>query len=273
MSWSNIHSHSRYSDGENTLEEMVQAAIQKGFVSLGFSEHAYAPYDTECCMTQEDIPRYFAEAAQIKTKYAGQIELYTGLEVDAYTPADKTGLDFTIGSVHYIHDPAEDVYYSIDYRHEHFMQARDRAAGGDIRRLVQIYYTTLLDFARTYRPDVIGHLDLITKLNGDGRYFDEDSGWYRAQLVEVAEQVAETGCIVEVNTGGIARGYRPEPYPSRELLALLLARDVPVMLNSDAHTAQNLDYWFPQAVDLLREVGYRSVRQLRGGGFVEVGLG
>lgn len=272
MIWSNIHTHSSYSDGANTLEEMVQAALADGFVSLGFSEHAYAPYDTDCCIPEAEMPNYLAEMATLKAKYAGQIELYTGLEVDCYHPTSKKGLDFTIGSMHYIHDPVEDVYYSIDYLHEHFALARDHAAGGDIRRMAKLYYTTLLDFVEDDKPDVIGHLDLLVKLNGDGRYFDESSGWYRALLAETAERVAATGCIVEVNTGGIARGYRAEPYPSRELLSLLFQRKVPVMLNSDSHAVETLDFWFGEAAELLREVGYKAVCQLRGGRFVEVGL-
>ena len=35
-----FHTHSTYSDGDNTLEEMVQAALAKGFSAYGFSDHA-----------------------------------------------------------------------------------------------------------------------------------------------------------------------------------------------------------------------------------------
>ena len=38
---SNLHTHTKFCDGSNTAEELVEEAIDKGFVSLGFSAHAY----------------------------------------------------------------------------------------------------------------------------------------------------------------------------------------------------------------------------------------
>ena len=38
----NLHTHCTYCDGKNTLEEMVLAAIDKGFSSLGFSSHCFS---------------------------------------------------------------------------------------------------------------------------------------------------------------------------------------------------------------------------------------
>lgn len=269
---SNIHCHSVYSDGANTLEEMVLAAIGKGFVSLGFSEHAWTPYDGDCCIPKEDVPRYMAEAAALKEKYAGKIELYIGFELDSFEHTPKEALDFTIASSHYMYDGRAGAYYTIDYKTENFEKARDLIAGGDIRRMLAMYFDQLVGFARAYNPDVIGHLDLITKLNGGGRYWDEGSGWYRALMEKTAQRIAATGCIVEVNTGGITRGYKSGPYPSRELLGMLCALETPVLLSSDAHTAKTLDFWFDEAEALLRDVGYYSVKQLRGGKFVDVEL-
>lgn len=269
---SNIHTHSRYSDGANTLEELVWAALDKGFVSLGFSEHAWAPYDGDVCIKKEDVPLYLAEAARLKAEYAGRIELYVGFEVDCYEHTPKAGLDFTIGSVHYLYDAAADAYYTIDYQPEQFEKARDRIAGGDVRELLRLYYGEVIRLTEEYRPDIVGHLDLITKLNGRHHYFDETSAWYRALVEDTARRLAAAGVIVEVNTGGIARGYKTEPYPSREFLALFRELGVPVLLSSDAHAAANLDFWFDESAALLREVGYRSAKRLEGGRFVDVEL-
>ena len=44
---SNAHTHTTFCDGKNTAEEMVQAALDNGFVSLGFSGHSFiSPTDT-----------------------------------------------------------------------------------------------------------------------------------------------------------------------------------------------------------------------------------
>ena len=42
---SNAHTHTTFCDGKNTVEEMVQAAIDRNFVSLGFSVHGWTPYE------------------------------------------------------------------------------------------------------------------------------------------------------------------------------------------------------------------------------------
>lgn len=39
----NFHTHSTFCDGKNTPEEIVLAALEKGFVSIGFSSHGYTP--------------------------------------------------------------------------------------------------------------------------------------------------------------------------------------------------------------------------------------
>ena len=46
MVHSNYHIHSNYCDGKNSLEEMVQAAIQEGLTSIGFTGHAPLPMRT-----------------------------------------------------------------------------------------------------------------------------------------------------------------------------------------------------------------------------------
>ena len=40
MRFSNLHTHSTFSDGKNTPEEIVLSAIEKNFLSIGFSDHS-----------------------------------------------------------------------------------------------------------------------------------------------------------------------------------------------------------------------------------------
>ena len=39
----NLHTHSSFCDGKNTPEEIVNYAIARGFDSIGFSSHSFAP--------------------------------------------------------------------------------------------------------------------------------------------------------------------------------------------------------------------------------------
>ena len=42
----NAHTHTTFCDGKNSVEEMTLAAIERGFVALGFSMHGWTPYET-----------------------------------------------------------------------------------------------------------------------------------------------------------------------------------------------------------------------------------
>ena len=269
---SNLHTHTTYSDGTSTMEECVQAALEKGFVSLGFSDHAYAPYDGDCCIKEADVPRYFREFAALREKYAGSIRLCLGWENDYYHPAGREGVDFLIGSAHYLADSRTGKYHCIDHLPAMLAEALEAVAFGDMRNLVERYYTVVEDIALRQKPDILGHVDLITKLNRDSRYFNAESGWYRSLLERAASAIARSGCIVEINTGSMARGYTDRPFPSPALLRMLCQKGVPVTISSDAHSAKDLDYGFGEMAELAKEVGYTSTRQLLEGAFRDVPL-
>ena len=45
----NLHTHSLFCDGKNSLEEMVKEAITQDFTSIGFSSHAYTAFPFDEC--------------------------------------------------------------------------------------------------------------------------------------------------------------------------------------------------------------------------------
>jgi histidinol-phosphatase (PHP family) len=268
----NIHTHSTYSDGADSPEEIIQSALRKGLTGIGFSEHAPDDNCKECELKAENVEAYFTEINRLKKKYAGQIEIYIGIESDAFALFDKSRLDFSIGSVHGVLGGDAGVFCCIDHTHEAFAQAVAIAGCGDARVLVERYYETVAQMVCAYKPDIIGHLDLIVKLNKDGRYFDEQSGWYKKLQDEVVHKIAESQCIVEVNTGGIKRGFRAEPYPSRYLLENLKDAGVPLILSSDAHSAEDLDFRFCETVSMIKQIGFKAVKQLRNHQFIDTDL-
>ena len=98
--------------------------------------------------------------------------------------------------------------------------------------------------ATTCDFDIIGHPDIIRKFNGVLRYFDESADWYNEELRLTADAFAASGKIVEVNTGGISRGWIDDAYPSPAFRALLRERGVRFILSSDAHSAAAVDCAF-----------------------------
>lgn len=269
MPRSNLHTHSVYSDGSNTMEEIVQAALERDFVSLGFSDHAPSPYETGVAVSLEKLGELEAEFNMLKAKYAGQLELYRGIELDALSDFDPAGLDYFIGSVHFITDH-DGTPHCVDYKIE-MMEEAIRCMGG-AEPFVKRYFDTAAAMAEERKPDILGHMDIFTKTNDDNRYFDEDAPWYRAVCKKAAERIAATGVIVEVNTALAQRKGRSRPYPSPWLLECLRAAGAEVTISSDSHRIETLSFWFEEAEALLRQCGFRAVKQLRGGVFVDVAL-
>lgn len=266
---SSLHVHTNYGDGENSAEEMILTAIERGFVSIGFSEHAYAPYDSDCCIPKDKMNDYHTEVRALAQKYKGKIEVYTGLEVDYCHLHDKAAWDYVIGSVHYLRSPATGNYYTIDYLPMHFEGAVNDVGGGSVQKMLEVYAEYIADMALSYRPQILGHIDVVVKLNQNNHYFDPDSPWYRGLWEKIADTIAKSVCIVEVNTGGMSKGYTDEPYPDSSILLMLLKRGVPVTITSDAHDKEYIDYAFPEMILFLREIGYRNVKLLRGGVFTD----
>ena len=64
---SNLHTHSLYCDGRNTIDEMIQAAIRAGFESLGFSGHCHTGFSFDDCQIT-DNDGYFNELDAEKRK-------------------------------------------------------------------------------------------------------------------------------------------------------------------------------------------------------------
>ena len=50
----NYHTHTTFSDGKKTPEEVVESAISQGLKSIGFSDHGYTDFDHTYCMKDTD---------------------------------------------------------------------------------------------------------------------------------------------------------------------------------------------------------------------------
>lgn len=245
---SNLHTHSTYSDGKNTPEEIIQQAIKIGLTSIGFTEHADDVCSEEgICMKKETYPEYFSLIDSLKEKYRGKIHIYKGLELDAFSYDPEIELDYTIGSVHYIHK--NDRYYSIDDTPKLLKEAIVEI-GGQKEFLIS-YFDTLLNFAKTNDYDITGHFDLYTKFNEIEMIVDTDKSYCREMALNALEEVVNLGKIIEINTGAISRGYRTEPYPQKFLLDRLIELKAHVIIESDSHSISTLTTHFKQLESIV----------------------
>lgn len=242
----NYHTHTTYCDGKNKPEEMVQKAIELGFSELGFSGHPYTAFDEAPCMTREGTKQYKKEINELKVKYKDQIKILLGVEQDYYCEEPTSDYDYVLGSVHYVFKNGD--YIIIDLSKEHLQNMIEKHYSGDIYSLIEDYYALVGDVYNKTKCDIIGHFDLIEKFNGDGTFFDRNHPRYIAAWTYAAQKLLKTPAVVEINTGGIARGYLDTPYPSQQIIDYFKENGKKLIFASDCH---NKDY-------LL--CGYESVK-------------
>ena len=264
---SNFHTHSVFCDGKNSPEEIVTSAIQKNFSSLGFSGHGHTPYDLRYCM--KDTEAYINEVSGLKEKYNGDIQLYLGVEEDAFAPVERHRFDYIIGSSHYFCVRGE--YLPIDSSFAHFQKCLE-AFSGDIIELANTYYSSFCSYLKKRRPDIIGHFDLITKFEEMGESHFLGNAEYEGIAKSALLDAASAECIFEINTGAISRGIRSTAYPAESLLHLLKKEGGKLILSSDSHAADTLDYAFDDTRRYLYDIGFRELYTLYDGKFIPINI-
>lgn len=100
-----IHSHSKWSDGVNTLEEMATAAINKGLQYMVISDHSKSAFYANG-LTEERIAEQHKEIDELNNKYA-PFKIFKSIESDIlndgsldYSNAVLQSFDLVIASVH-----------------------------------------------------------------------------------------------------------------------------------------------------------------------------
>ena len=268
-----VHAHSAFCDGKHTMAEMAAAACAAGVRHYGFSGHIHTPCpaDAEVCM-EADMAAYRTEALRLREEYAGRMEILLGVEWDLCSDLSVPDwADYWIGSVHNLYDAVSGEYYCVDWKAEELERCRDTLCGGDAMDMVRRYYAAVAEVA-AMKPTVLGHIDLITKLNGEGIFFDENSPAYRAAALEALHAADPRATLLEINTGAIARGYRRAPYPALFLLEEWRSMGGRIILTADAHTAEGVIFGYEQAIAFAKSAGFTESVLLTLDGSVSCGL-
>ncbi len=247
-----FHVHTTFSDGENTPEEMVRAAIGLGVKRLGFSDHAHTPGGESYCMSLESIPAYRKTIRDLKEKYRGEIEIFCGIEQDLFSDVPTDGYDYVIGSVHAL--PHGDRCYDVDDTEAILTEMAARFYGGDYIAMAEDYFAHVAQLGKL-RPNIIGHLDLVTKFNEGDRLFDTHDPRYLMAAYRAVDALLPLGVPFEINTGAISRKRRTSPYPSEDILRYILSHSGKVVFSSDAHSAKTLCYQFEKWNSHFSELG------------------
>ncbi len=262
------HTHSIYCNhAVGTLEEYINEALTKNLIELGLTDHfpMYLLPETfhHYAMDKSEINKYLEEIQELKRKFSSVLTIKTGFEVD-YHPAVFSkyrivlkpllnDLDYIIGSVHGVfwENTIFPIESSVTLPNE-IMESKEKLA-----KFTNLYYQDVLSLVKTDFYDVLGHFDVIKKLN-ILKYYNEDT-W--ELISKIIDEIERNGMIVEINTSGLHYS-EPELYPNGKLIKEMIERNIPFILGSDAHQPKYVGFEFLSTVRFLKKLGVTHSYQI-----------
>ncbi len=198
-----LHVHSTWSDGQNTIRELVEACIARGLTYVGLTDHsktaAYAGG-----LNEDDLRRQQEEIDRLNEEYADRIRILKGTECDILRD----------GSLDY----ADDVLASLDFVVASIHSLFNLSPEEQTRRMLHAISNPYVD--------IIGHPTGRILLGREGYSLDLDS---------VIDAAAEHGVCIEIN----AHPSRLD----LDWRYLHRARDkgIKIPIDPDAHVIEGLD--------------------------------
>lgn len=200
---SNLHTHTTWSDGSQSIEGMARSAIERGYEILAITDHSRGMGIVRGLQI-EDLERQRAEVQSAQARFGDSIRLLHGTEVDiladgtlAYPDDVLAGLDLVIASLHV-----------------------------SLRQPREVVTARLLGAIRNPHVDIIAHPSGRLLPNREGADLDWEA---------VLQAARESGVALEINADP-ARLDLNDVYARRAA-----ALGIPITINSDAHTADGLD--------------------------------
>ncbi len=250
-----LHSHTQFCDGRSPMEDFARQAAAMGFKVYGFTPHSPVPIESPCNMSFESVPAYMAEVQRLQQLYP-EIKFLTGMEIDylgpQWGPANEyfrnLGLDFTIGSVHFIPNQ-EGEMVDIDGKADRFKINLEQKFHGDLDYIVDTFFDHSQQMIAENHFDIIGHFDKIKHNAGTIRPELEDTPRYLRQVNDLIDTIIASGKIVEINTK--AWKEHRQLFPAQRHWQRLLEARVPIVVNSDAHYPDRINESRPEVLHSL----------------------
>lgn len=252
-----LHTHTTFSDGRNSISEMVEQAKKLGWKAIGISDHLTVHpslrkgyiFFSSFKDALEPVQRHIATIREI-AKENPEIKVYAGFEVD-YFPIpgwldefrefkQKIDVDYLINGNHQVtNENGTEVYEIYHFQRYGLSEAKNkelfRNHFNNIREAVEsdeFNFLAHIDFARW--SGVIGEYDFVDEIKG------------------IVTALKEHNMPTEINTKG--KNSIGSFYPARWILEELVKNNIPLIISDDAHSVSQLGQYFDEAETLLSQL-------------------
>lgn len=253
-----VHTHSNNSfDAENSVEEMCNSAISKGFFAIAITDHCEAPfirfgYNKEFGDFSKKIPLSYSQTSIAKKKFEQKLKVLCGIELgepmhdfECTKKALSFGdFDFILASVHNLKD-REDFYYT-DFK------------SCNISEILKLYFNELAETASFADFDSLAHLTYPLRyiFEKTGEY--PDLSPYQSVIDDIYKILISRNKALEINTSGL---FKPIGRTLPDEIQIKRYKELGgklITLGSDAHTADALGNGIGEGIRLAHRCGFES---------------
>ena len=250
MITADLHSHTRYSHGASTPQEMYAAACTAGLKLLGFTDYTNEYRE----QLSRFMPTYAREVCELRDSAAPDAcQVLFGMEMDwlegqadfARQACTAYDFDYLLGSVHFIG------HWGFD----------DQASDWDIlsqeeceRNYVR-YFQSWREMIASGMFQIAAHPDLIKIFSVD-RFHTWLNKPGSLDIIRTAlTELRDAGMAMEISSAGLRKPCR-EIYPCAPIMQLAAELRVPVTFASDAHITTDVAFAFPRLESYARAFGF-----------------
>ncbi len=262
------HNHEQNFDGHYSAREMIQAAQDKGFSTIGVTNHLMVHPNMPAYTY--DMPMFFSDFNKAEKVYMRHIEILQnlksdfkidikiGFEVDFFTSSEwrrnfekmitRLPVDYLISGSHFLKTKDESFLCNI-FHLKQFSPSIDKET---MHHLVINHFENIIAAIKSGYFSFIAHLDYCSIFGlGEDKKYDK----YKYKILETLEQ---TKTPFEINTSGYDRINRPHPAPW--MIQEMSAKNgiVPIVISDDAHFTEHLGRHFAEAEALLKQLNYTN---------------
>lgn len=246
-----FHTHCRFSqDSNGDPIAMIEAAIEKGFAILCFTDHVDIDFPEE--LITFDTAEYTEFFKKVREEYKGRIDIRMGVEVglqphiaaenDAFVKSAP--FDFVIGSTHVIEGLRPNSRRFTEYKERYELKEGVEAYLKDTLKNIQVFDNF----------DVYGHLDFISTYTYDGTPFSYVD--HKDLTDEILKLLIARGKGIELNTADVSSYGMGSPCDDVLKRYRELGGEI-ITLGSDAHSHKSIGNNIEWGLERLRQCGYR----------------
>lgn len=212
-----MHVHSTFSDGNNTIEENIEEAESLGLETLTCVDHVRADTDY--------LPDYVAAIRRLRP--TTRVELICGIEAKLMDTSGKLDLPPLPDGIDRIYAADHQVPLEDGPHHPREVKAEIESGERDATDVINAIIESTASAARTHQNMVIAHLfSMLPKLGLSEDDVPPDS------LEELARATAESGNMIEVS-----ERWR---CPNAKTLRPFIQHGVPLLMSTDSHKREHI---------------------------------